>query len=160
MRIWKEPERYFPPGYEYRKERYAAGLLYVLGLALNLQFLGRLYEASASLYYMDSTKGRMLREGVVAASWLQVLGACPGFWIPFYLFLAATIILHYAYYRRETKSIYLMRRLPKGDVLWKSCFQAPLMGLGLGTAGILLLYLIYCAVYFLAMPAESLPRLM
>ena len=43
MKIWKEPERYFPPGYEYRKEWYAAGLLYVLGVALNLRFLGRLW---------------------------------------------------------------------------------------------------------------------
>ena len=159
MRIWKEPERFFPPGYEYRKEWYAAGLLYVLGIALNLQFIGRLWEAAASLYYENYPNGMILREGAVADSYFQVLGDCPGFWLPFYLFLIALIFLHYAYYLRETKSIYLMRRLPHRKVLWKSCLQAPLMGLGLGTTGILVLYLIYYVVYLLMMPAESLPRL-
>ena len=153
-------EKYFPPGYEYRKEWYAAGLLYVLGVALNLRFLGSLWEARASLYYMDSTKGMTLRAGVVADSYFQVLGECPGFLLPFYLFLIALIFFHYAYYCRETKSIYLMRRLPDRKVLWKSCLQAPLMGMGRGTAGILVLYLIYYVVYLLVMPAESLPRLM
>lgn len=160
MRTWKEPERFFPPGYEYKKEWYAAGLLYVLGIASNLQFIGRLREALASLYYIDYTNGKTLRAGVVADSYFQVLGNCPGFLLPFYLFLIALIFLHYAYYLRETKSIYLMRRLPDRKVLWKSCLQAPLMGMGLGTAGILVLYLIYYVVYLLMMPAECLPRLM
>lgn len=159
MRIWKEPERYFPPGYEYRKEWCVAELLYVLVVILNLQFIGRLREALASLYYIDRTNGRTLRAGAVADSYFQVLGDCPGFLLPFYLFLIALIFLHYAYYLRETKSIYLMRRLPDRKVLWKSCLQAPLMGIGLGTAGILVLYLIYYVVYLLMMPAESLPRL-
>ncbi len=159
MRIWKEPESFFPPGYEYKKEWYAAGLLYVLGLALNLRFLVRLWESRASLYYMDSTKGMTLRAGAVADSYFQVLGDCPGMLLPFYLFLITLLFFHYAYYWRETKSIYLMRRLPDRNVLWKSCLQAPLMGMGLGTAGILVLYLIYYVVYLLMMPAECLPRL-
>ncbi|MDE7225166.1 MAG: hypothetical protein K2O34_15475, partial [Acetatifactor sp.] len=60
--LW-EPKNYFPPGYEYERERNSAILLLGIGAGLSLQFFKNLYYAAEALYeYVDYR--RVLREDV------------------------------------------------------------------------------------------------
>ena len=158
-RMWKElskPGDYFPPGYEYEMERNSAMLLLGIGAVLSLSFFVNLYHAVEVLYeYVDHRQ--ILRKNAVATSYAELVGVQWRFYIPFVLFLAAMVIYHYFYYRRETKSIYLMRRLPQRGVLFKSCVKGPLLGLGIGTVALAALYLLYYGIYLLAVPWECLP---
>ena len=115
-------EKYFPPGYAYEMERNGAGLLLGLGAVLSLSFFGRLHSAVDNLYEYRN-RSRVLREGVLAAPFGRLVAEQWSFYLPLFLFLAATVIFHYIYYRQSTKSIYLMKRLPGRWVLLKSCVQ-------------------------------------
>lgn len=147
----------FPPGYEeYEKERNAAGLLLGIGVLLSFQFFGNLYHAVNALYEYVGRR-RVLKAGAVAASFGRLVTGHWGLYVPWVLFLAAMVLYHYFYYRRETKSIYLMRRLPKRGVLLKSCVEGPLLGLLTGAAALAVLYLLYYGLYLLVIPGECLP---
>lgn len=65
---------------------------------------------------------------------------------------------HYAYYHRESKSIYVMHRLPSKWVIWKQCCTVPLIYAG----GILLLAAVYygafCVAYFYFAPEGVIPE--
>lgn len=153
--IWK-PENYFPPGYEYEQERNNAGLLLGISAVLSLFYFRDLYRAVEALYEYENHR-RVLRENAVAASFGHLVTNHWGLYVPFVLFLTAMMIYHYFYYCRETKSIYLMRRLPQRGVLFKSCVKGPLLGLGIGAASVAVLYLLYYGIYLLVIPAECLP---
>ena len=158
-KMLKEPEAFFPPGYLYREERTAAGILLGTGMLCSLRFFDRLHVAVEELYYVDRIRGRTLRPGEVADPFLTLAGNCVFFFLPLYLFLAAMMIYHYFYYHRETKSIYLVRRLPEKGFLGKSCVQMPLLGMGAGMVVMIVLFLLYYGIYLLSIPAECMPRL-
>lgn len=150
------PERYFPPGYEYEKERNSAVLLFGIGAGLSLQFFGRLYQAAEALYEYTGRE-RVLREDAEAASFGQLVTGHWGLYVPLVLFLAAMVLYHYIYYYRETRSIYLMRRLPGRGAILKSCVTGPFLGLGAAAVMAALLYLLYYGMYLLVIPGECLP---
>ena len=80
------------------------------------------------------------------------------------LFLLMAILIlsysinHYAYYHRESKSIYVMHRLPSKWTIWKQCCTVPLIYAGfiLLTAGIY--YALFCAAYFHFAPEGVIPE--
>lgn len=151
-----KPENYFPPGYAYESERNIAIILLGTGAGLSLSFFGDLYRAVGVLYEYQNHR-RVLRENAVAASFGHLVTGHWGLYVAFVLFLTATMIYHYFYYCQETKSIYLMRRLPQRGVLFKSCVKGPLLGLGIGAAALAVLYLLYYGIYLLVIPAQCLP---
>lgn len=155
---WNRLWQCFPPGYDFQREKTAAALLLALPGALSLQYFGKLREAVEMLYYVDADRGRMLRPEAEAVSFLELAGGYAGLFLPYYLFLAAMVFYHYSYYRRDTKSIYLCRRLPQGNFLADSCARAPLSGMAVGAAAEMVLGLLYYWIYLLAMPGECSPR--
>lgn len=154
--LLRNPEKFFPPGYKYEWERNSAVLLFGIGVALSLQFFGRLHQAAEVLYeYTD--RGRMIREDAAAASFWQLVTGHWGLFVPLVLFLTVMTIYHYIYYYRGTRSIYLMRRLPRRGVVFKSCVTGPLIGLGMAIVILAPLYLLYYGIYLLVIPGECLP---
>lgn len=150
-KLWG-PESCSPPGYEYwRRERNGAAFLLGIGAAFSLRFFGRLYQMVKSLYLYVGRE-RVLRED--AREMLLPFGRLVqghwGLYVPFFLFLAAVAVFHYLYYCRETKSIYLMRRLPAA--LAASCLLGPLSGMAAGAAAFGLLQLLYYGIYLLSVP--------
>ncbi|MDE6924287.1 MAG: hypothetical protein K2P59_03360 [Acetatifactor sp.] len=156
-KMLRSPGEFLPPGYEFTEERNVAGCLLGLGMALSLHFFVSLREAVEELYYMDRIRGRIPKPGVTAVPFLELVWGYAGLFLPLYLFLAGMMVYHYLYYYRETKSIYLMRRLPLRGVLWKSCVQIPLLGMGAGAVAMLMLFLLYYGSYLLLVPAEAIP---
>lgn len=158
MIAWDSLGKYFPPGYEYEKERNGAALLLGLGIVPSFSFFRRLYAAWDALYCYDRRDGRKLMPGAVADSFWELAAEYLWLFLPFFLFLAAMVVRHYLYYSRDTKSIYLMRRLPDKKILRGTCAQAPLLGMTVGIAAIIILFLIYYGIYILAIPAACAPR--
>ncbi len=156
-RLWTQLWQWFPPGYEFVWERNTAAVLLALPVVLSLRYFGKLREAVEWLYYVDGDRGRVLRPDGAAKPFLELAGEYGGLFVPYFLFLAIMAAFHYAYYHRETKSIYLMRRLPRRSVLVASCVRAPLLGMAGGAAAEAVLGLIYYGIYLLVMPGVCAP---
>lgn len=149
----------FPSGYEYKKEQAAAGFLLTLGAVLSLQYFGRLHGHWQLLHdLLLAYKDTVLPEDIEAAPFLQLAGEYSALFLPYFFFLTIMAVYHYAYYYRESRSIYLMRRLPQRYVLAKSCLQAPLLGMAMGIAVMLALGLLYYGAYLLVIPVQCNPR--
>ncbi len=153
----KRLEGYFPPGYEYRREAGLTGALFGLGAFFSLRFLGALYNAV-------SDAQRMLQESVMRESvsrgrvyFAELAAGYWAFYVPAFLFLLVMPLFHYLYFYRETRSIYVMRRLPRRGVVFKSCVQGPLIEAGTVLASAVSLYLLYYLNYRLCIGAGLLP---
>lgn len=154
MRRWLK-ER-VPPGVDAGRE--ARGILLgLLGAALcNLRFLAAYGQARDLLYQWTGTE-RILRPGAVLPPIRSLLG-----WSLYGCFLAAMAMAalaawHWAYHYRESKSIYLMRRLPDRWEFWRRCFTLPLLGAGACGLEAVALMLVNFAVYRLCTPAGCVP---
>lgn len=158
MKIWRKPECYYPPGYEYEKERKTAKWLYRIGVWMSPLFLGRLFDTVMMLYDKKADGKQKLVPGIRAESFVHLAAEYALLFAPLFLFLAGMAVYHYWYYYHDTKSIYLMRRLHKRSCLLKSCIQAPLLGTVIGAMTMLLLYFLYYRIYLLVIPAECMPR--
>ncbi len=75
----------------------------------------------------------------------------------FWLFMLWEVIDCYLYHRKETRSIYLMRRLPDKWDLHRRCWGRPLIYTAGSIVLIGLILLSYFIVYLVFTPAECLP---
>ena len=74
----------------------------------------------------------------------------------FMLLCAAFVIYFYAYYRQGSKSIYLMRRLPKKFEMHRRAFLIPLIMCAIFFALAVIITFIYFGLYMLITPNECL----
>ena len=151
------PEKLYPPGYEWKREVRGLGALAAMASLYSLIYVFRLGTMVSNLYQYVEGK-RFLKEGALAESF-GALAA--GSWVFFAFPLMDILFLplqHYFSYWRQTRSIYVMRRLPGRGVVLKSCIQAPALYLAALGAEAALLYGLYLGLYFLVVPGECMPR--
>lgn len=145
-----------PPGISAEQEM--KGFLVVLALAVGISFLFflRLWSAYDALFEWTEEEC-VLRDGAVMADFsvLLGLGTFSGFllvvWVP-----PVTAICHYRYYYQDSKSIYLMRRLPNRFELHKRALVLPFLELLLVVITVFLLVVLYYNIYLLVTPAQCL----
>ena len=148
--------RITPPGISLRMHGYMLVIGNLVCLLFSSSFVGRLMNAYEMLYRF-SGGNRVLIEGAVMPRFGELLGNSS---LLFFLLSAMLLLLsihHYVYYFRESKSIYLMKRLPKRGVILKQVFLFPLC---LSVVTLLFCFFvhgIYLAVYFLVTPDGCLP---
>ena len=148
--------RLFPPGFAYKRELTAAGVCLTLCFCFSLGFFASFQSAKAQLYDVLLDRTLVLIPGAVMPDFCDiVLGHMklfPAAW-------AASIFLacvNYAYHFQGSKSIYLMRRLPRKSELYRRCLAFPLI---FATAALLLaalLMMLYLLYYMAATPAKCL----
>lgn len=157
-------EKLFPPGYEYETEVWLAVFFWggTVG-ASAIYFAVYLHGAIEKLYqhapYVSIGFRRVLREGARVEAFAELVEWYWALWLPAFLFLAVMPLIHYIYYYRDTRSIYVMRRLPRRGITFKSCVRGPALGAGIVLATAAFLYLLYFGIYRLGVPAECMPRL-
>ncbi|MCF0137472.1 MAG: hypothetical protein HUJ66_03805 [Oscillospiraceae bacterium] len=145
-----------PPGANLRSELKEVCAALCIQAALSLGFLFRYYDAVDSLY-IYSFGMRMLITDAVIENVGNLLEHCLiGFWVVvgFCVILTAA---HYMSFYRETKSIYLMKRLPETIELHKRCLTLPVLGILAGIILSVLLVCIYVLIYYIATPSQCLP---
>lgn len=115
----------------------------------------RLNECQRQLYQWRGAV-RKLIPGAVMAPFYQVQAnalLCFGLLALYMLPLAAW---HYYYHYRESRSIYLMRRLPNRRELWRRCLGLPLLGLAACVALSAAHVLVFYAIYHYSTPPQCL----
>lgn len=147
----------YPPGYGYGQEWLSACILMGISTICSFRFFYKLYDAWNRLYVVSDGR-RALIEGAAVESFTRLAQGHVMLFVPLPFFLAVMAVYHYLYYYHGAKSIYLMRRLPRRGVLFKSCVQGPLLCMGAGSVLAAVLYLLYALIYFLVIPAECMPR--
>lgn len=145
--------KYYPVGFEYKKELRWVMFFWGLELAGSLYFFIELSREVQSLYHYVNGE-RFLRQDRIAASFLELADWYWAGWVPMLIFLFVMPLYHYFFYYRDTKSIYVMRRLPRRGVTFKSCVQGPLLSAAAVLASAFLLYLLYFGIYMLSIPAH------
>lgn len=145
--------KYYPMGFEYKKELQWVMAFWGLELAGSLYFFIALSREVQSLYHYVNGE-RLLRQDRIAASFLELSDWYWAGWFPILAFLLAMPLYHYFYYYRDTKSIYVMRRLPQRGVTFKSCVRGPLLCAAAVLTSAFLLYLLYFGIYLLSIPAH------
>lgn len=81
------------------------------------------------------------------------------------LFLLMAIVMlcfssieHYAYYHRESKSIYVMHRLPSRWTIWEQCCTVPLIYAGFLLLIAVVYYVLFLLAYFHFAPEGVIPE--
>lgn len=146
-------EKLVPPGYNYKKEI----SVYVLWLALAVMkscgFFIRCEDHIYGLYHFIG-ESKILIEGVMMPD-IDVIMEQDLIGFPLFTVVAiATVIIHYMYHYQESKSIYLMRRLPKRMELHRRCWILPTTAL-LIVMVIAFLMLIAFYGYYMIMTPEA-----
>ena len=137
-----------PPGMSLSSE---AGLFATgIGAAFvyNLTYLSRYLEAYNALFETDThTRVRVLRDGAVMPPFYTLFDNA---WAGFLLLAVLVFVFvpfHYSFYHRETKSIYVMKRLPNRYLLPTQClsfsFLCAIISLLCAAAVLLVSFLIY-----------------
>lgn len=119
-------------------------------------FLNKYMDARRELFFYETDK-KMLIEGAIIAPFSSLFSV---YFLGFFFvacFLLGYIIYHYSYYRQDSMSIYLMKRLPDKWELHRRAITVPCIAV-LATIGVALAaILFYYIIYFLATPKVCLP---
>ena len=153
----KKPDlsRYAPLGINVRSEWQG----YVTGLAVavvySMIYLLRYFNARENLYEW-TLKGRELIEGAVMPDFAELMDGTLLVFLAIALTMMGLAIYHYIYHRLDTKSYYVMRRLPSRWELHLRCLTLPMTGLLICGAAVLIVTLIYYWIYMGCTPEECL----
>lgn len=149
--------RYAPAGFPLKQELNL--FLWGLGgsLLYSTGFLFRYADAREALYEMTNTGEKVLIENAAMPGiTILIRNAFAGFFILSLLALGAAIY-HYLFHYHESKSIYLMKRLPNRWELYKRCFALPCLEILLSLLTALTLFLLYYGIYLCFTPKTCLP---
>ena len=121
-------KRSYPPGFNYPSELKAVCVTFGASTLISLIGFFNEYSSQRQSLYIRIGTDRFLDESRVMQDFVYVLGDK----LHILLILAALALLiasavHYAYYHNDSKSIYLMRRLPNRFELYKRCLLMPLI---------------------------------
>ena len=100
---------------------------------------------------------QVLRNGAVMASLNSLIRhRLSGFWV-YLLVCGFNAAANYASFSRQTKSIYVMKRLPSAKELHVRCLTIPAVACAVGFLVSLILLAIFAAVYHHGVPARCMP---
>ena len=144
-----------PPGYELKGEYRVFWGWMIVSMIYSLRFLVAYYEAYDRLFrWKDGVK--ILNPQMKMPQFESLLaGSLDGFLLGG-IFLLMVWGMHYSYYRRESKSIYFMKRLGKSRILWKTYFATPAIYGCILLITALFLWVMYYGIYRWLTPAECL----
>ena len=115
------------------------------------------YENARSRLYEDVLGRRLLRSGAQIDPLAEILSGTFRLAVVYGILTFVNIAANYMTFYRESKSIYLMRRIPDRWELPRRCAAVPLIGLA---AGLILTAILICLcnlIYFKATPPQCIP---
>lgn len=145
-----------PAGLSARREIGWVLAAYALAGLWSLTFLVRYFGRRENLFIVKAGR-RVLQAGARMEPFLEVLdGALLGF-AAAALLMAGLALWHLLYHYQGSRSIDLMRRLPRRSELPVRCLAVPVAG-ALGAGALAAIFLgVYWMVYRLCTPAAALP---
>ncbi len=155
MKMMDKLEKIAPPGVNIKTELRAYIWCNVFAIVYSMGFIFKYLDAYDRLYIYSGYK-KMLNTAASMESFSSLIDSsfiC--FLIPV-VAAVAYIVYHYIYYYQSSKSIYLMKRLPKRSELYKRCIVLPLMSILASAIVLLVVILIYYGIYRVFTPIECL----
>ena len=153
MKLYK----WMPPGAKLRTELALCGLAaFALIFCWSAGFLTA-YQDALSQLYTTRYGVRVLRASVMIVPVNELLRhRFAGLW-GYALCCLGLAAAHYASFHRESKSIYVMKRIPRAGELHVRALALPVAALAAGILLAALLLSVYLLVYFCATPAQCIP---
>ena len=109
---------------------------------------------------MRTMTGLVVREGVMMQDFWQLLhvdfDSLDGFLL-FYMVMLGLMVYHYLYYYQDSKSIYLMRRLPDRWEMHRRNVVLPLAAIVIGFLTEMVVLLLYYGIYVICTPTQCMP---
>ena len=156
---WEKRNEWFPPGYEYDREIRMIVVWLIASIVYSLRYLTCYYGEYQDLFIYVNVSGvpqRILAEGRKIAPFRDILGYHLYGLVIAVIFLLVFAVLHYCYYFQDSRSIFLVRRLPDRWYVIRTCIVAPAVGILVSLLCMVSLWLIYYEVYMLMTPKECL----
>lgn len=144
-----------PVGYTGKNEEmvFMAGL--ALSIVLSFRFFSNLQEEFNRIEILYG--GRIPHAYTFPAFSELTNGIFAGFVI-LIVIMALFIPVYYFYHLQESKSIYLMKRLPAKNELVRRCISLPVFHITVTAITGILLYLLYLVIYLMVVPEGQLPE--
>ena len=140
-----------PPGYELKVEYRLFWIWMIFSILYSMRFLIEYVNAYNNLFLYNG-QTRVLNSEMRMPRFFYLL---EGAFDPFYLGLVVVLFvfaLHYDYYRRESKSIYLMKRLKDRRLLKITYFGTPCVYGLIFIGTVILLLIVYYMIYRFVTP--------
>ena len=148
-----------PPGIDFISQLKVVLIGLSIAIGWSVSYFAKYLSARSDLYEY-SLKGMVLKEGAVMREFNlllhDVVDSLTGFSI-FYMVMIGLVLYYYLSYYQESKSIYLMRRLPDKWELHKRCVVLPFAALLTGVITELAIVMLYYGIYLMFTPKECLP---
>lgn len=150
-------KRNSPPGMDLKPQWRVFLIGNIVSLLISFcDFMKRYTDARNQLftYVVDR---RELIEGAVIVPFRNLLGTLFSSFFFVICFMLGCMIYHYSYYRRDSMSIYLMKRLPNRIELHRRALTLPALAILATLVAALVALLLYFMIYLLATPRACLP---
>ncbi len=148
---------FFPVGCKISSEISWASAGLFAAVFIAFATFGVRFSAAISDLYDELHPGRLITDAVMPSFRQLLAGSLTGFYA-FLAILPLWALFHYLLHFRESKSIYLMRRLPQKNELAKRCLSAPAAAAVIALIAALLSVLLCFIAYCLLTPAPALPQ--
>lgn len=149
---------YAPPGIAISQE--ASYWMMTMGIATIwcLQFLLRYWDNLSSLYEINGSRKIVIEGAMMPAFWDLTYNLFEVFYLVI-LFCGVMIVYHYYYHYQGSRMMYLMRRLPNRWELHIRCLALPMIAAVLAMIYMLVLKILFYAIYIFCTPSQCLPLL-
>ena len=150
--------RYSPPGYDSRTEWRFYIIGNIIAFTVSLLFFASYASERLKLYDYDRVlKKYVLNETKTMAEFTEVLsGYLLGFVFLAVIMLTFTVF-RYSYYRQGSRSIYLMKRLPRKNEIHKRALPSPITASCSCLIYAIILRALYFVLYVILTPNKCLP---
>ena len=150
-------KRNSPPGIDLRQEWRVFLIGNIASVFISFfAFIDKYLDARNQLFTYQIDK-KILIEGEIIAPFSSLFSVYFSGFFFVACFMLGFIIYHYAYYRQDSMSIYLMKRLPDKRELHRRALTVPGLAV-LATIGVAIAaILFYFIIYILATPKACLP---
>lgn len=157
-RILQQIQKQLPPGVDAIREIQAFAWGLSGAVVYSFSFLWKYLNAREELFEYRYGNFKTLIEGAVMPSFTELLKDTMDGFSVFLVVMIIMVFLHYMTYYKDSKSIYLMKRLPDKWELYRRCAVVPLVSVVIGVVTGAAILLIYYGVYLYFTPAQCLVR--
>ena len=154
----KTIERQLPPGVDSRVELKAIAFGLLGAVVYSLTFIYKYIDARNALFVYRYGTVKTIMEGAIMPQFTVLLKDTMDGFLMFFATMLTLIVMHYMTYYKDSKSIYLMKRLPDRWELYRRCVVIPLVAIVVQMiTGAACLFLYY-GIYLFFTPAQCLIR--
>lgn len=147
-----------PPGVDSRIELRAIALGLLAAVVYSLSFVYKYIEARNTLFVYKYGKVKTIMEGAVMPKFSILLKDTMDGFLVFFVVMLFLIFMHYMTYYKDSKSIYLMKRLTDKWELYRRCVVVPFVAIIVQILTGAACLMLYYGIYLCFTPAQCLVR--